>query len=605
MASASGERQVDENHAADNAAVMRRRCPIVAWLPWLLVACGTAPPPTAPAGPWTAAGTRPLAEGSLVRLSPTTAQGVDDSQARDLLAIDGWWRAAMRQSSHLDLAAPPDDSPQLPGDPWRLRLTLDLPTRTLLATLDGTGEPPQVLATSTFAGADLPAAIDRLAAAVRSAVGEPAVTAVGVAACVSADPLVAAAVEQAAESLALGDLRQATADLERARRRDGGSPAVLDLLATARSLRGDAPGARALATEALGLTARVSAPQQHRLLRTLLLARAVAEPGAAADCDRELATLAAVARRERPHDPQVRLTAALAANLRGEHATALPELQALRTRLPGNATVLYHLGFAELALGEASRAAEHFAAAAARLPVATTLQPRAIALYEAAAHAELRELLATAAADPDIRAGSGWHEIVRMQAAHALLAGDADTAADHLLADLAWLVQHPVELGQRAGHLAEAAEVLVRLGRAEAVGNALAALPPGNAAVADAAAYAAGLAQVAASGERAAAAEAALSRGGESAWSASLLAFAHRQRGELAEEFAALSRAARLSDAPLLKAALARNLHAQGRTDEAARLRDALRREMRAIQLRRRLQHPLLAPDRALAWLSP
>ncbi|MBK8098493.1 MAG: hypothetical protein IPK26_15395 [Planctomycetes bacterium] len=60
-----------------------------------------------------------------------------------------------------------------------------------------------------------------------------------------------------------------------------------------------------------------------------------------------------------------------------------------------------------------------------------------------------------------------------------------------------------------------------------------------------------------------------------------------------------------MSAAPLLKAALARNLQAQGRADEAQRLRDALRREMRSIHLRRRLQHPLLAPEQALAWLSP
>ncbi|MBK8098494.1 MAG: hypothetical protein IPK26_15400 [Planctomycetes bacterium] len=488
---------------------MRPRCPTMAWLPLCLVACGTALPPAPSGEPAVAASSWPLPAGTIVRLLRTTADGVDGTQTRDLAAIDGWWRAAMRQSIHLDVAAPPDDGADLPGTEWRLALTLDVATRTLLATLGGEDGPPLVLASATFQGPDLPTAIDRLAQAVRSGLGETDAAAVAAAACVSTDPLVAAAVEQASESLALGDLRQAIRDLERARRRDGGSPAVLDLLASARALRGDAAGARALATEALALNARLSPVIQHRLLRTLLLARAVAEPATTADCDRELATLAAVAQRERPHDPQVQLTAALAANLRGDFAAALPGLQALRARLPGNATVLYHLGFAELAAGDPRLAMDHLAAAAPRLPFATTLQPRAIALFEAGATAELRELLANAAADPDVRAGSGWHEVVRMQAAHALLCGDAAAAGELLLADLAWLLQHPVELERRAGDLADAAEVLVRIGRAEAVTRALAALPPAAVAVADAAAYGAGLAQVATSGERAAAAEAA------------------------------------------------------------------------------------------------
>jgi tetratricopeptide (TPR) repeat protein len=574
--------------------------------PWLLAACGTTPTDPA-AAPAAASGATLLAAapGTILQLRPVTAVGLQDDQARDLIAIDGWWRAAMRQSRAFDIAAAPDDGSDLPNDPWRLDLALDPPARSLVVTALAPGRPPVVLGTATFAGPDLPVAIDRLAAAVRAALGEDAIAAVPVASCVSADPLVAAGVERAADGLALGDPRQAIADLERARRRDGGSPAVLDLLASARALLGDAAAARSLATEALGMTARVSPPQQHRLLRTVLLARAVTEPDTAASCDAELARLGAVADRERPHDAQVRLTIALALNLRGEFGNARPLLAALQRRLPGNATVRYHLAFAQLATGEPDAARAGFAAIAGLLPLATTLAPRAIACFDAGAHDELRELLSTVAADPDVRAGGAWHEVQRMRAAHAILTGRADEAADLLLADVAWLLQRPSLLVGRAGEFADTGEVLVRLGRGDALRPSLAAAQSlaHDAALADAIAFVDGLCQVAGTGERAQAVEARLARGGESAWGAVLAAFAHRQRGELADEFTDLSRAANLSDGALIKASLVRCLRARGRAAEADNLRDALRREMHVVNLRQRLQHPLLAPERALASL--
>ena len=43
-------------------------------------------------------------------------------------------------------------------------------------------------------------------------------------------------------------------------------------------------------------------------------------------------------------------------------------------------------------------------------------------------------------------------------------------------------------------------------------------------------------------------------------------------------------------------------LRAMGRDDDATELRDALKRELREIHLRRRLLHPLLAPELALSF---
>ena len=64
-----------------------------------------------------------------------------------------------------------------------------------------------------------------------------------------------------------------------------------------------------------------------------------------------------------------------------------------------------------------------------------------------------------------------------------------------------------------------------------------------------------------------------------------------------------LTLVAQQSSSPLVKAALVRNLRATGQTVEATTLRDALRRELEAIDLRQRIRHPLLGPEYAMAWL--
>jgi hypothetical protein len=125
-------------------------------------------------------------------------------------------------------------------------------------------------------------------------------------------------------------------------------------------------------------------------------------------------------------------------------------------------------------------------------------------------------------------------------------------------------------------------------------------------ALADAIAFGNGMCDVVEHGERAKALEATLARnGGHDAWSNLLAAMAHREKGELGEEFTALSAASRLSDSPLTKAALVRSLRAMGKVTEADALRTALRRELADVQLRRRLQHPLLGPELALAYMVP
>jgi hypothetical protein len=76
----------------------------------------------------------------------------------------------------------------------------------------------------------------------------------------------------------------------------------------------------------------------------------------------------------------------------------------------------------------------------------------------------------------------------------------------------------------------------------------------------------------------------------------------HRARGELHDEYVDLTQAARFNDSPLIKASLVRCLRAMGRGGEADELATALKRELREIHLRRRLMHPLLAPELALAY---
>jgi hypothetical protein len=509
-----------------------------------------------------------------------------------------WWHEALRQTTHLELRDQADRTDGLPT----LLLAVDPVQRTLAASLVGKG-PPRALAGASFADGDLPAAIDRLAFTARTALGEAATPPVPVGLCVSAEPGVATAVQDAWGLLRDGGIAAARRILLHARRDDGASPAVLDAFAAVELLRGDAAAAEKLCLEALGYRARLQPTTEHRLARTLLLARASLRPAQAAARDLELLALGEATVRERPFDLHAQLTLAIARNFTADFAGARPLFERLQHAMPEQPIVAYHLGWACLATDDAAAACRHFDAAALRLPMAWVAMPRAIARFAAGDQDGLTGLL-TELAD-EARLGRGpVHEVRRMQAAQALLAGDLEAAQRHMLDDLHWQLQNPSVLEQRAGEFAEQGAVLVRLGGGSELPPILAALQAQqpSPAVADACAFLSGMAEVARSGRRATTVEAVLSRGGDSSWSALLAAFAHELRGETLDMQTALARAARLSDSPMTKALLARSLRAVGRNAEADTLLRALRRELLAIHLRRPPQHPLLGPELAFAF---
>lgn len=569
--------------------------------------CASAPPEPAaarvaerPAG----AVVHALEPGSVLRLLPSAAV---TEGGFDQVFADALWREAMRQSVRFDIAAGLDDVSELPQQPvLGLSLRADLTARLLTCVLEPVDAPPVPLGSSTLQDRDLPAAIDELAWRCRIALGEDAEAPVPVAACYTGDAAAAHDAERALRLLGLGDFAAAARAAADARRRDGGSPFVLELLAASALLRGDADAARKLAEEGLAYPLRLSPATAHRLARALLLARSSLYPGQAAARDRELLLLGDVAGRERPFDPQVQFTRAVALDFLERFDEAVPLLRRLAQRLPHNALVGYHLGWAELAAGDAAAAVQALQEAAVVLPRANTVLPRALALYAAGDHARLddflQELVEAALPQPD----PAVHELRRMQAAHALLTERPQRAGDIMLTDLAWLLQRPSLLQQRAGEIADAGEVLVRLGRVKDLSaplQALAGMRP-NGALADALAFLTGLQQVALSGHRAEAIEAALAKsGGVDVWSCVLRAVGHRATGELLDEYSALVQASKLSDSPLIKAALVRSLRATGRIAEAVALRQAMRREMLAVHLRQPMQHPLLGPELALAFL--
>lgn len=494
-----------------------------------------------------------------------------------------------------------------------IELTIEPRAKTLTASLRrrqaGSGHDPLVLSAGSYAPEsatpDLLLALDQLAWEVRLALGEAAPQPKHVAAITSNHAQVVLAVQDAIELMRDGAFASAHRTLQRARQRDGGAPFVLDQLAAVELLRGDSSAAERICREALGYEARVSATVQHRLLRTLLMARSAREPQQAQRFDAELITLATVARRERPHDEEPMWTEALANNFTAKFAAARPQLENLHERQPENAFVPYHLGWACLALGDASAAKDHLATAALRLPAPWVLLPRAIALYEAEQHEELQSLLedvvAEFARDPR---NVLCHQVLRMQAAHAILRGNDDRAREFLLEDLRWLLANPLALGARVGELAETGWVLARMGGPRELPAILAAMQKQHVgkAVADASAFVSAMHQVKATGQRATATERALDKGGDNAWSALLAAYAHERRGEVGDMQNELSRAARLSDSPMTKALLAKSLRAVGKLPDAERLHQTLRRELRTLHLRRTCQHPLFGPELAYAF---
>ena len=343
---------------------------------------------------------------------------------------------------------------------------------------------------------------------------------------------------------------------------------------------------------------------RHELARTLLLARASLAPTRAPERDRELLALGEAVRRERPHDPQAKLTVAIARNFLGEFERALPLLEELRPRLPRHAIVSYHAGWAHLATGDPVTAAARFEDAGLRLPMGWVAIPRALALFDSSDHDGLTRLLDRYLQDAATLGAEPVHELRRIRAAHALLRGDDAGAATAMVESLNWLLANPTLLDRRPGEFAEQGEVLVRLGQGDRLPALLAAIQsqlPGSV-VADSCAYLTGLLEVSRTRTRARMIEERLSNGGDSAFALRLRAYGHEVRGELADMHAALARAARASDSALTKALLAKSLDRMGRTSDGQALRAALRRELTTIALRRRPSHPLLGPELAYAY---
>lgn len=542
---------------------------------------------------------RALPKGSVVRI--VGCEGAPAVGATGEVA-DGLLREALRQSSWFDFAAGPVAAPPTLGEAVRVRF--DGQTSRCEARLaDG----DLLLATSSTAARPLTTAIDELAVRLRLALGDPIdEPPAPVDRIYSAEASVVAACESGIAALHEGKFASAADALARARRADGGSAMLLECAASASALVGRPADARRIAEEALGLKSRLGPTTTHRLLRTLLLARATLEPQLASRYDEELATLAKVGMRERPFDPEPQLTAAIASNFLGRFEEARERLVLLSKRLPEHAAVHYHAGWAALGAGKPADSADAFARAARAMPLQAIAVPRAIALHDLGAHDMLQEYLAAMARDPAVRAGAALHEVLRMQTAHALLRLDRARAVTHAFEDLDWLAARPGSLEQRAGELAETAETLVRLGEGARLRPYLAAIldREANTPVADAAVFGLGLVECSVQKKRARSAEDNLRRRSASYLADTLLAFGCRQEGQLGAENQALGAAAAQSSSPLVTAALVQNLRAQGRDEDAARLLTTMRRELTKIHLRRKLQHPLLGPELAYAWLA-
>jgi len=537
------------------------------------------------------------------RFIATVSPGLPDQPKWRALRV--WWDQALGQTNTF-AACSRALLPQ--GDVPRISLSVDPAAQTMTATLLDR-EASTLLASCSYADdsptPDLLLAIDRLAWSARLALGEPASQPQAIAAITSSSAKVVIAVDDASELLHTGAFGSAHRTLRRARQLDGGSPFVLDQLAAMELLRGDPVTAQRIAQEALRYTERTSPGVQHRLARTLLLARAAREPSKTGTFDQQLLTLAKVGRRERPYADEPLWSAALAHNFLGEFDQALPLLEEMAERRPDHAFVPYHLGWACLGLRQADQAADHLAQAAMRLPAPWVLLPRAIALQEAGRTVELDRLLEHVL-DEYGRASSNTltHQVLRMQAACAVLANEPKRTRQLLLTDLRWLLKNPTALKNLAGEFAEQGAVLVRLGSDNELPLLLSAIQRehGGTIVADASAFVAGMHQIRTTGKRPVLIERSLARDGDNAWAALLAAYSHERLGEVGEMQNELAKAARLSSSPMTKALLAHSLRAVGKLQEAALLQDTLRVEMLRINLRQSCQHPVFGPELAYAY---
>lgn len=564
----------------------------------LLTACGAAEvpfrPPDVPVQ-------RSLPAGTVLRVQP--AELVREGEL-NLAFLDGLMRVALGQSVRFDVAAAHEGAP-VGAD---LAVQADPQARILTTTLHETGQGPIPLAQASYETGGLPAAVDVLALASRQALGEVPAAPRPSALAYSGQERCVEQTERALTLLLGGDLASAEQLLIAARRVDGGSPVVLDAVAGLLAVTGRTADAMATASEGLRYQQRLAPTISHRLARTLLQAGASLEaPRAEQRQDRELLLLADATLRERPHDVQVRYSRALALNFLSRFEDSAPLLTRLHERMPYNATVAYHLAFAALANRDYEQALAAIRSAEGKLPPQVTAQPIALALYHTDRQEELSrflEGLAARASSPDDVAR---HEVLRMQAAHAVLTGRREDAIRTLVEDLEWMRQRPSMLERLSLDLVENGEVLFRLGATLELRRMLVGLQQLNhlsPTFAQGMVYLGGLLEVVETGGRATAAEASLTLEEKQVWGNALRAMGFRERGELLEEATALALAAQNSDSALIRASLALAWRAMGRVEEAEVILAELRVKLLTIRLRLPLSHPLLNPARALAFLA-
>jgi len=544
-----------------------------------------------------------LAPGTVVRLPPVQLVIPPDGATQTTKILPGFvhatLRESLRQSTRLDLAAGIEDDPSAAHS---ILVSLNPTAGHVTTTLVREGEAPVALAAARFSparsAADVLEAIDELALRTRQALGErvrlaPVKAALGYSASVRCVSLT----EAASIRMAKGKLRPALAALRQARSEDGGCTFTLMLLATVTNALGDSRDALRIADEALRLDQRLTPTTSHRLVRTYRWA---------IPDDHKLLEAGQVFHRERPSDPHGVYTEALALNLLDQSAAALPRLQALSKRWPENASVQLQLGYACLGTDQPETALAAFDAARRRLPEPLTVRPLAIALFHAGKHDRLAGMLRRLAASPRVRGGPALHEVLRMQAAQAILAHDLDAAVGYLVADLSWVRANATDLDRHALEVAEAGEILARLGKHKELLLAiqgfqqLPRLPP---TFRVALTYLGGLVTVA-QNRQPQAAQAVLTKGGREIWSQKLAAANHRQRGELREEALALERAMGGTGDPLVLASYARVLLAAGEREKSERIARELHRGLVSFNQRQTRNHPLMSPARAMAYVA-